>query len=161
MAQCFELTSSEILDCMKSLEKDVCNKTHVSLKEAGSLLGKKGSVVSQYAKAGLIHPVQQGSKKIISMDEMYLLQVYMHAVKNYGCSYVACKILGGLLRDSGKDPYEYMDYIKSIEENLLEAGEVAKNVNSYENRGIYQKKKEKESRGRFQFGPRSNKTDRS
>lgn len=145
MAENSEFVSPEILDELKILEKKYAKTTYLTFTEIGELLEKKPSVIAQYAKAGLIHPIQQGPKKLVRLDEVYFLEVCMRAVKYYGCSYVACKIFGGLLRQLDVSPQQYMNLIKKLEDELLAPDEVLKNVNSYTNRGIYQKKKNSKS----------------
>lgn len=138
----FMLVQAQVL----KIEKDLLKNTYLCYNEIGELFNKKPSVISQYAKAGLIHPVQQGPKKLVRMEEVYELEVYLHAAKYYGCSYVACKMLGGLLKNSKIEPQNYMNTIKNLENKLLSPEEVRKHVNSYTNRGIFQKKKNKESK---------------
>jgi hypothetical protein len=146
MASRQEPIEAEILAQFTAIEKQLAKTPCLSLKEVGDLLGKKGSVIAQYAKAGLIHPMQQGSKKVITMTEVYMMEVYMYVVKNYGCSYTACKIIGALLKKLDLKPSEYMEFLKNLEKPLIDEKEKEKYVFSYENRGTYQKKKAKESR---------------
>lgn len=141
MAQNTTIASTEILNA-ENLQIALGN-TLFSFTEVGGILNKKPSVIAQYAKAGVIHPIQQGSKKVISLKEIKLLEACMHAVKHYGCSYTACKILKELLQKSCSN-LEYLDFLKKLElkANITE-NEVIKYVNSYQNRGIFQKNKNK------------------
>lgn len=145
-----EIVSAQVLKDLEQLEKSYAKTTYLSFTEIGQLLDKKPSVVAQYAKAGLIHPIQQGPKKLVRLDEVHLLEVYMHAAKYYGCSYVACKMLGGLLKATNTSSARYMDLIKKLEGQLLTLEEVVKHVNSFNNRGIFQKKKSEEQRKNLQ-----------
>ena len=135
-----------IEDALTNIE-NYTKRAMLSYTDVGMLLGKNPSVIAQYAKADLIHPIQQGSKKMISMKEVYLLSAYMHAVENYGCSYVACKIIGALLEETSIKPERYKSYLKSLEKkaNLTE-DKIANHVNSYKNRGIFQKQKAQQSK---------------
>ena len=70
MAKNSEFISPEILDELKILEKKYAKTTYLTFTEIGELLEKKPSVIAQYAKAGLIHPIQQGPKKLVRLDEV-------------------------------------------------------------------------------------------
>lgn len=133
-------------NALNCIEKQA-RKALLSYTEIGNLLDKNPAVIAQYAKADLIHPIQQGSRKLISMRELHLLAAYMYAAENYGCSYVACKILGGILEDSDIEPENYVSYLKLIEKQTNVAEDkIKKHVNSYKNRGIFQKQKIEQSK---------------
>lgn len=143
----FQFTPLEALD--KDFIQVAKNLSDVMLSytEVGELLKKKPSVVAQYAKAGIIHPIQQGPKKVITMKEVYLLEACMYAVEHYGCSYTACKIIGSLLKNTDVDPILYKDYLQKLEkENSITKEETSKYVNSYRCRGIFQKQKNQKSK---------------
>lgn len=150
MASKQEFTSTEILKEFSILEKNVSEVAYLNYTMAGQLLDKNPSVIAQYVKSGLIPYVQQGNEKLILMSDVYLLKACIHAAKHYGCSYTACKMFAELLKNSNVDPCNYMSYIRELEEKAkLSINEVAKHVNSYKNRGIFQKKKAEESRKDF------------
>ena len=130
---------------IKILEKQIAG-TLLSFTDVGYLLGKKSSVISQYAKAGIVTFIQQGPKKVISLKDAYLLKACVYAMEHYGFSYTGCKLLKGLLEELKVEPALYIDYLKTIEyKTKITQDEVSKYVNSYKNRGIFQKQKNQKS----------------
>lgn len=137
-----ESKTTQILKDIENLEHKLAKTSYMSFTEAGEFLDKKPSVIAQYAKAGIIHPIRQGKKKLILLKEVYELEICMRALEFYGCSYTACKVLIQLIRDSGKSPQSYMNYLKSVEERAnLTKEDIERHVNSYKHRGIFQKQK--------------------
>lgn len=119
---------------------------YFSYNEAAELLGRKPSVISQYVKSGLMTYIQQGPRKLIAMEDFHLLKCYLYLTKNYGLSYTACKMVKGLLKRTKIKPENYFDYLREIEKTQkISMEEKQKHVNSYESRGLAQKKKNRES----------------
>ena len=139
-----------------SIEKELSRLEHkitqtsgmyFSYNEAAELLGRKPTVVSQYVKAGLINFIQQGPRKLISIEDFYILKCCMYLTKTYGMSYTACKLVCGMLKSSKLQPENYFNYLKKIEQKQnITQEEVYKHVNSYENRGLFQKQKNQKSK---------------
>lgn len=141
-----EIVTSEILNLISDLETDLSHSAYLSYTDAGKLLDRNPSVIAQYAKAGLIEPIQQGPKKLICYADFQLLKVYLHVAKNFGCSYAACKLIGLMLKSkSGLKPQDYLNHILKLESKLDMKQEIERHVNSYNNRGIFQKQKNQES----------------
>jgi hypothetical protein len=151
MAYESEYFPTKIIDKTNKLQQSLAD-TYLSYTEIGELLNKNKDVVSQYAKAGIIHPIQQGPRKMVKLKEVYLLDTCMYAVEHYGCSYTACKIIAELLKETCTSPEEYKECIKKMETRAkITKEEVSKYVNSYRNRGIFQKQKAAESRKNIQI----------
>lgn len=129
------------------LETALQQNVMMTLTEVGALLHKNPSVIAQYAKAGIVHPIQQGCRKLISLKEVHILDACLHAVEYYGCSYTACKILKEMLKRTKLKPEEYKNYLQEMEKaSGITQEEVSKYVNSYKCRGIFQKQKAEESK---------------
>lgn len=142
-------------EILENLEDKLQNAL-LSYTEIGKLLNKKPSVIAQYAKAGIIHPIQQGSKKLVKMKEVHVLKACMYAAEHYGCSYTAGKVIKTLLKKLEVRPSEYVEYLQQIEkETGITSDEVNKYVNSYRCRGIFQKQKAQEQKENIRISTKS------
>jgi hypothetical protein len=65
-----------------------------------------------FAKNDLIHPIQQGPKKMLTYRECKMVECYIYLIDNCNASFSICRVIQELLTKYVVDPDKFLQAIK-------------------------------------------------